>query len=308
MPPKNVHDVKQNIEYLLPQVRGRYSFAYELAKLTWFQTGGPCDVLYKPSDIEDLLYFLNHIPKNIPLSILGAGSNVLIRDGGISGVVIKLGSAFSKITINENHIYAGAACLDRTLAMHMQDAGIAGFEFLVGIPGTIGGAVKMNAGAYGGEICDLLLYADAIDPDGNLHQLSTNDLGFSYRHSSVVDGWIIVGAAFKKQIGDPLAIHEKINNILEQRKNTQPIRGRTGGSTFKNPPNHKAWELIDKAGCRGLTKGDAQVSNLHCNFLLNLNQASAFELESLGEEVKQRVFETSNVELEWEIIRLGHDK
>lgn len=292
----------------LPSVRGRYTPQARLADLTWFRVGGPTDVLFRPADCDDLSLFLSQISSDIPVTILGAGSNVLVRDGGIPGVVIRLGRGFSEATLGEDGttLSVGAGCLDRTVALTCQERGLGGLEFLVGIPGTIGGAVKMNAGAYGTEIKDVLVWADVMDPQGVKHRLTRDDLGFSYRHSELPPGWIVVGAALGGEPQDPQVISPKLQHILAEREATQPVRGRTGGSTFKNPLPEKAWELIDKAGCRGLMIGDAQVSEKHCNFLLNLDKASAQDLESLGEEVRQRVFQLTGHELEWEIIRLGN--
>lgn len=291
----------------LPLVRGRYTPQARLADQTWFRVGGATDVLFRPADGDDLSSFLSQISSEIPITILGAGSNVLVRDGGISGVVIRLGRGFSTISVEdkEAEIYVGAGCLDRTVALHCQEIGLGGLEFLVGIPGTIGGAVKMNAGAYGTEIKDVLIWADVLDPQGIKHRLSASDLGFSYRHSELPENWIVVGAALEGNHDDPQVISEKLHHILAEREATQPTRGRTGGSTFKNPLPEKAWELIDKAGCRGLKVGDAQVSEKHCNFLLNLDQATAQDLETLGEEVRSRVLQKTGHQLEWEIIRLG---
>lgn len=293
----------------LPVVRGRYTPGVRLSDQTWFRVGGEADVLYRPADEEDLAFFLTHKPKEIPVNIVGAGSNLLVRDGGVSGVVIRLGRGFSSIRVEGNLVYVGAGCLDRTVSLTCRDAGLGGLEFLVGIPGTVGGAVRMNAGAYGREIKDILVYAEALDPQGQRHRLTPEDLHMTYRHTALSEGWIVTHAVFKGVPQDPVGIGTALEDILAQREATQPIRGRTGGSTFKNPDDctlKKAWELIDAAGCRGLKKGDAQVSEKHCNFLLNLGQATATDLESLGEEVKRRVQETSGVCLEWEIIKMGH--
>ncbi|MBM3468647.1 MAG: UDP-N-acetylmuramate dehydrogenase [Alphaproteobacteria bacterium] len=292
----------------LPEVRGRYIPGARLAEHTWFRVGGPAEVLYRPEDENDLAHFLSNKPQGVPIAIIGAGSNVLIHDGGVKGVVIRLGRGFSSIRIEEEHLHVGAAALDRTVSLTCRDAGLGGFEFLVGIPGTIGGAIRMNAGAYGAEIKDVLVYANVLDLEGKHHRLTVNDLAMSYRHSSLPEGWIVTSAVLKGVPSqDPHTIGTKIENILKERESTQPIRGRTGGSTFKNPLQEKAWKLIDDAGCRGLKKGDAQVSEKHCNFLLNLDQATAFDLESLGEEVRRRVYESSGISLEWEIIKMGYE-
>jgi UDP-N-acetylmuramate dehydrogenase len=291
----------------LPSVRGRYVPNARLAEQTWFRVGGEAEMLFRPADEDDLMHFIAHKPKDVPLTIIGAGSNLLIRDGGISGVVIRLGRGFSDIRIENDLIHVGAACLDRTVALTCRDSGIGNLEFLVGIPGTIGGAVRMNAGAYGREMKDILVQATVIDLEGRAHHLSADDLVLSYRHSNLPEGWMVTSAILKGAAGqNPADIGCTIDGILAEREASQPIRGRTGGSTFKNPETAKAWELIDAAGCRGLIKGDAQVSEKHCNFLLNIDQATAIDLESLGEEVKARVFETSGVTLDWEIIRIGH--
>jgi UDP-N-acetylmuramate dehydrogenase len=289
----------------LPCVRGRYTSKASLAAQTWFRVGGPADVLYRPADADDLAYFLIHKPVDVSVAIMGAGSNLLIRDEGISGVMIKLGRGFSQIRVQGQEVYVGAGCLDRTVALTCREASIGGLEFLVGIPGTIGGAVRMNAGAYGREMKDILVYADVLDPQGNPHRLTPEALTMTYRHTELPEGWIVTGAALKGVQEDPSHIGGALETILREREASQPIRGRTGGSTFKNPTNKKAWELIDEAGCRGLTRGGAQVSQMHCNFLLNLDQATAHDLEMLAEEVRRRVLETSGVVLEWEIIRMG---
>ena len=289
----------------LPEIAGRYSQDADLSKTVWFRVGGAADVLFKPKNVADLQAFMRQRSKEIPLTVLGAGSNVLIRDGGIPGVVIKLGRGFAEVTVDGDEIEAGAACLDRTVALTCQEAGIGGLEFLVGIPGAIGGAVKMNAGAYGGEIKDHLIWAEAIDPNGELHRLSSEDLGFAYRTSSLADGWIVTKVRLKGEKKPVAEVAQIIERNLQAREDTQPVRGRTGGSTFKNPPGQKAWQLIDEAGCRGMQIGDAQVSEKHCNFFLNLGAASAYDLEALGEEVRRKVLENSKTKLEWEIKRLG---
>jgi UDP-N-acetylmuramate dehydrogenase len=291
----------------LPSVRGRYVPDARLAEQTWFRVGGAAEVLFRPADEDDLVHFMTHKSKDIPMTIIGAGSNLLVRDGGIPGVVVRLGRGFSDIRIEGDLIHVGAACLDRTVSLTCRDSGVGNLEFLVGIPGTIGGAIRMNAGAYGREIKDIFVQATVIDPDGVLHHLSVNDLNMSYRHSNLPEGWIVTGAILKGAGGQsPTEIGQAIDAILSEREASQPIKGRTGGSTFKNPESTKAWELIDTAGCRGLKKGDAQVSEKHCNFLLNIDRATADDIESLGEEVRRRVFETSGILLDWEIIRIGH--
>ena len=290
----------------LPAVRGRYLPNARLAEQTWFRVGGPADVLFRPADEDDLAHFLSHKPEHMPVTIIGAGSNLLVRDGGVPGVVIRLGRGFSDIRTDSDLVHVGAGCLDRTVSLTCREAGVGGLEFLVRIPGTIGGAVRMNAGAYGQEIKDILVYADVIDSQGKRHRLPPEALQMTYRHTSLREGWIVTGAVLRGVANQkPSEIGKAIDRILEEREATQPTRGRTGGSTFKNPELEKAWKLIDAAGCRGLKIGDAQVSEKHCNFLLNLDQATANDLESLGEEVKRRVYETSSVCLDWEIVKVG---
>lgn len=291
--------------FMLPNVRGRYAFAYDLSKITWFKAGGVAEVLFKPKDTQDLIAFIKDKDPAIPVTVLGAGSNVLVRDGGIKGVVIKLGSGFSEITFNGFEVIAGGACLDRTFVLACAEKGLSGIEFLVGVPGTIGGAVFMNAGAYGSEIKDFINWVEIVGVDGTLTRLQAADLSMKYRKGNLPKGAIVVRASFVLHSDDPEIIHTRINAYLQQREDTQPIRGRTGGSTFKNPTDMSAWKLIDQAGCRGLMMGDAQVSEKHCNFLLNLDAAKSSDLEQLGERVRQTVKDTTGIELEWEIIRLG---
>ena len=289
----------------LPPVRGRLTENASLARITWFQVGGPAEVLFKPADREDLVDFLAAKPAEVPVTAIGVGSNLLVRDGGVPGVVLRLGRAFVEAEAEGETMMAGAAILDLHLATAAKLAGLGGLEFYAGIPGTIGGALRMNAGAYGRETKDVVLSAEAVDPSGRVHQLAPNDLGHSYRHSTVPEDWIFLRARFAGRPDQPEAIAGRIAEIQQARAESQPIRARTGGSTFKNPPGHKAWQLIDQAGCRGLTVGGAQVSEKHCNFLINRGEASADDLERLGEEVRRRVFETSGVELQWEIRRIG---
>jgi len=289
----------------LPEVRGSYRFDADLSRTTWFRAGGCADVLFRPADESDLADFMANRPLDLPVTVLGVGSNLLVRDGGIPGVTIRLGRGFTEIGAKGDVVSAGAGALDLNVAKVAADAGIAGLEFLVGVPGTIGGAVRMNAGAYGRELCDVLVHARAIDPRGGLHDLEPDHLGHSYRHSSVPEGWIFTSATLQGTPGQPAAVAARMAEIQASRSESQPIRERTGGSTFKNPKGGKAWELIDKAGCRGLRRGDAMVSEQHCNFLINTGKATATELEELGEEVRRRVFETQGVRLEWEIRRIG---
>ena len=289
----------------LPAVRGRYSENAPLSGITWFRVGGPAEVSFRPADRDDLLDFLKAKPKDVPVTVIGVGSNLLVRDGGIPGVVLRLGRGFADIGAEGHDILSGAAALDLNVAKAAQLSGIAGLEFLCGVPGTIGGAVRMNAGAYGKELKDVLIWAEAADAKGKVHRLTPAELAFSYRHSSLPPDWICLGVRLRGSAGDRDAIAGRTAEIQDQRGGSQPIRSRTGGSTFKNPPGHKAWELIDAAGCRGLTRGGAMVSEKHCNFLINTGTASASDLEDLGEEVRARVKAASGVELEWEIRRIG---
>ncbi len=289
----------------LPPVRGRLSAGADLSKLTWFRVGGPAEVLFKPADKDDLAEFLRRKPADVPVTIMGVASNLLVRDGGIDGVTIKLGAGFAGITAAGTEVHCGAADLDMNVATAAQKAGIAGLEFLSGIPGTIGGALRMNAGAYGTETKDVLVWAEAIDPQGTLHRLTPDDLGYAYRHSNLPADWVFVGACLRGTPGEPEEIARRMAEIKQQRGETQPIHSRTGGSTFKNPAGRKAWQLIDGAGCRGLRRGGAMVSEQHCNFLINEGGASAADLEGLAETVRQTVLAKSGIDLEWEIKRIG---
>lgn len=289
----------------LPPVRGKLTENAPISGITWFRTGGPAEVLFHPADREDLIDFVSALEPGIERTVLGLGSNALIRDGGLSGVVIHLGKALGDITFDGTEVTAGAGALDVAVAREGRDRSIGGLEFLSGIPGTIGGALRMNAGAYGREISDVLVSAEAIDPAGNLHALMPDDFGFSYRHSGIDESWIFLSARLSGIPGDRAAIDRRMMEIAEDRKSSQPVQARTGGSTFKNPPGAKAWELIDAAGCRGLVIGDAMVSEQHCNFLINRGNATARDLEALGEEVRKRVEQHSGVVLEWEIRRIG---
>lgn len=291
----------------LPVIRGRYSEKTSLGSITWFRVGGPADVVFKPASLQDLSLFLKEKPADIALQVIGVGSNLLVRDGGVQGVVLRLGKGFNNIIVDDLTIEVGAGMLDRNVAMTARDEGIGGLEFLCGIPGTIGGALRMNAGCYGTEIKDVLEYAIAMDPKGNLHRLTAEECGFSYRHCSVPQDWIFVGACFKGTKSSFAEVDQKMQKMLQQREETQPVHTRTGGSTFANPDGHKAWELIDQAGCRGLQIGGAQVSELHCNFLMNVGDATAQDLEVLGETVRERVKIKSGIDLRWEIQRIGID-
>lgn len=291
----------------LPKVRGRYLFDVPLAPTTWFRVGGPAQLTFKPADLADLCFFLKNKPKDLLLYVLGVGSNLLVREGGVKGVVVRLGQGFTNIHIDDRTIDVGAAVLDRHIASISCEEGIAGFEFLCGIPGTIGGALRMNAGAYGSDISQVLVYALVVDSKGVVHQLTPQELGFGYRHCAIPKDWIFVGARLKGQKGNPEEIRKKVATFLEERERTQPVKSRTGGSTFANCEGVKAWELIDKAGCRGLKKGGAIMSELHCNFMINTGTATATDLETLGEEVRTKVFAETGVDLRWEIERIGNE-
>ena len=274
----NFPDLVAVIAAVMPKLRGRLLANQPMADLTWFRVGGPAQVLFSPADEEDLAYFLSNLAGDVPVTVVGLGSNLLVRDGGVPDVQVARAAA---------------------------DVGLAGLAFYRGVPGAIGGALRMNAGAYGRETKDVLVEARAIDRKGKLHVLKNSDMGYSYRHSGVPEGFIFTGAVFRGEPGEMAAIAAEMEKITEARESTQPIKSRTGGSTFKNPPGQKAWQLIDAAGCRGLVIGDAQVSELHCNFLINRGNAIAADLENLGEEVRRRVRKASGIELEWEIVRLG---
>ena len=289
----------------LPQVRGRYTPHADLKKMVWFQVGGPADVVFKPADAEDLSDFLRQLAQDVPVMVLGVGSNVLIRDQGVDGVVVKLTREFTKIKIDGDVVTVGAGALAKTVALEAASHGIGGLEFLSGIPGSMGGVVKMNAGAYGSELKDVIVSCAVVDRKGQQKTLEAQDITFTYRHSSLPDDWIVVETTLQGQPGDKQKIQERLDFIMQERERSQPIRAKTGGSTFKNPSGHSAWKLIDEAGCRGLKKGDAQVSEKHCNFLINTGYATAADLEALGEEVRQKVKATSGVDLEWEVMRLG---
>ena len=296
------------IEARAPKLRGRLTANAPIAEATWFRVGGPAEALFSPADEDDLAYVLAALPREIPVTTIGLGSNLIVRDGGISGLVIRLGGRdFGAVEIMDgSRIVAGAATPDQYVAKAAAMAGVDGLAFLRGVPGSIGGALVMNAGAHGGEIKDVLIEARGIDrPIGAKCVLSNADMGFSYRHSLAPDDVVFTSALFQGRPGEPKAIEVEMERITRAREASQPIREKTGGSTFKNPPGMKAWELIDKAGCRGLLLGGAQVSTLHCNFLINLGGATAADLEALGEEVKRQVLETSGVALEWEIKRIG---
>lgn len=288
----------------LPRVRGRLTADAPLAPVTWFRVGGPAEVLFRPADVDDLAGFLAVLPADVPVTVLGVASNLLVRDGGIAGVVIRLLRGFADVEASGETVRAGAGALDLNVALAARDAGLAGLEFLSGVPGTIGGALRMNAGAYGGEMLQVVERAYAVDRSGNRLDLSPGDLGFTYRHTAVPEGVIFTSALLRGRPDDSLAIARRIAEIDRQRTESQP-RARTGGSTFVNPPGARAWELIDRAGCRGLRIGGAQVSEQHCNFLINTGEATAHDVEALGEEVRRRVYAETGVRLEWEIRRIG---
>ena len=289
----------------LPPVRGRLTADAPLAAITWFRVGGPAEVMFRPADADDLAEFLAKKPPEVPVTVIGVASNLLVRDGGVGGVVVSLGSGFTAIEISGTRVTAGAAVLDVNVAIACRAAGVGGLEFLSGIPGTVGGALRMNAGAYGREIKDVLESASALDNAGVRHELSLSEMGLGYRHCGVPEDWIFLGATLRGVEADRDAIQQRMAEIQSEREASQPIRARTGGSTFANPPGHKAWELIDRAGCRGLERGGAMVSEKHTNFLINTGSATAADIEGLGEEVRRRVFEKFGVALEWEIRRIG---
>ncbi|MCI5048425.1 MAG: UDP-N-acetylmuramate dehydrogenase [Aquisalinus sp.] len=294
----------------LPEIRGKYIFEASLADVTWFRVGGPADVVFMPADREDLAGFLRALPEDIPVYPIGVGSNLLVRDGGLRGVVLRLGAPFARVEVNGVEVRTGAAALDATVAKRAAAAGVSGLEFYRGIPGAIGGALRMNAGAYGTETKDVLVEATALDRQGRVHTFSNAEMGFSYRKSSVPDEMIFVEAVYRGQAGDSEEINQRMEEIMRKREESQPIRERTGGSTFKNPDpevsgGRSSWQLIDSVGGRGRVVGDAQVSEQHCNFLINRGQASAADLENLGESVRRDVLRETGVELHWEIKRIG---
>lgn len=290
----------------MPKVEGSIEPGGSLADFIWFRTGGPAQWLVRPSDEADLARFLAELDADVPVTPVGVGSNLIVRDGGVEGAVVRLPKSFAKINIESgNRVRAGGSAMGITVASAARDAGIAGLEFLRGIPGTTGGAVRMNAGAYGREVKDILIEARLVLRDGSAETWPADRLGYTYRHSEVPEGAVVVEAVFEGVPGDPETIGAEMDRIAAEREASQPLRSRTGGSTFKNPPGHKAWALIDSAGCRGLRLGDAQVSEKHCNFLLNLGSATSSQIEDLGEEVRRRVMEKTNILLEWEIQRIG---
>ncbi|MFN3892226.1 MAG: UDP-N-acetylmuramate dehydrogenase [Beijerinckiaceae bacterium] len=300
-------DITPKLQSLMPDLRGRIAANAPLATITWFRVGGPAQVLFTPADEDDLAYFLKRLPQEIPVTVLGLGSNMIVRDGGVPGVVIRLaGRAFGEVEILDNHrVRAGAAAPDMKVARAAAEAGVDGLAFYRGIPGSIGGALRMNAGAHGGETTDVLIEARGVDRQGNIRTFSHADMGFSYRHSMAPEDIIFTSAVFQGKPGKPEDIIAEMERITAAREATQPIREKTGGSTFKNPKPQSAWKVIDAAGCRGLRMGGAQVSEMHCNFLINTGAATAADIEGLGDEVRRRVREHSGIDLHWEIKRIG---
>lgn len=293
----------------LPSVSGKLTPDAPLAPLVWFKSGGAAEWLFEPKDVADLQAFLAALDPAVPVMALGLGSNLIVRDGGVAGVVVRLGKAFAKVSKSADLVLdCGAGASGILVSSTARDNGIAGLEFLRSIPGTVGGFVRMNGGAYGGEVKDILVDCDVVQRDGSLRTLAVEELHYTYRHSELPEGAIVVAARFRGRPGDPQDIQAEMDRISASREASQPLRSKTGGSTFKNPAEKKAWQLVDEAGCRGLTMGGAQVSEKHCNFLLNLGTATSAEIEGLGEEVRRRVKEKSGVELEWEIQRVGRTK
>jgi UDP-N-acetylmuramate dehydrogenase len=299
-------DITPDLKAAMPKLRGRLLANLSLAELTWFRVGGPAQVLFTPSDEDDLAYFLARLPRELPVYVLGVGSNLIVRDGGMPGVVIRLGPrGFGEAGAEHDIVSAGAAALDKRVAETAAAANISGLEFFFGIPGTIGGALRMNAGANGSETKDVLLEATAIDRGGRKHRFTNADMKFVYRNSAVDASVIFTSARFRGVLAAPEVIRARMSEVQNHRENAQPIREKTGGSTFKNPPDHSAWKLIEAAGCRGLRVGGAQVSEMHCNFLINTGSATGHDIEVLGETVRARVKENSGIELHWEIKRVG---
>ena len=299
-------DITPDLKAAMPELRGRLMANQSLAELTWFRVGGPAQVLFTPADEDDLAYFLKHLPRELGVHVVGVGSNLIVRDGGIPGVVTRLSPrGFGEASAEGDVVSAGAAALDKRVAETAAAADIGGLEFYYGIPGTIGGALRMNAGANGGETSDVLIEAAGIGRDGRRHVFNNADMKFAYRNSGVDPSIIFTSARFRGAITAPDAIRARMNEVQSHRETAQPIREKTGGSTFQNPPGHSAWKLIDAAGCRGLRVGGAQVSEMHCNFLINTGAATGHDIETLGETVRARVKENSGIELHWEIKRIG---
>jgi UDP-N-acetylmuramate dehydrogenase len=299
-------DISPELKAAMPQLRGRLTANQSLAELTWFRVGGPAQLLFTPADEDDLAYFLKNLPKELPVYAVGVGSNLIVRDGGLPGIVIRLSPrGFGETSVAGDVVSAGAAALDKRVAETAASAGLAGLEFFFGIPGTIGGALRMNAGANGAETRDVLLEATGIGRDGGKHVFTNAEMKFVYRNSGIDPSVIFTAARFRGQAASPEAIRARMNEVQAHREAAQPIREKTGGSTFQNPPGESAWKLIDAAGCRGLRVGAAQVSEMHCNFLINTGEATGHDIETLGETVRARVKENSGIELHWEIKRIG---
>jgi UDP-N-acetylmuramate dehydrogenase len=299
-------DLTADLKAKLPDLKGRLGANVPLADITWFRVGGPAQVLFTPADEADLAYFLKHVPSDLPVTVVGLGSNLLVRDGGVPGIVVRLGRGFGNVAAEPgSRVRAGTAVPDVKVARAAADAGIAGLAFYRGIPGSVGGALRMNAGAHGRETKDVLISTRAVDRKGNVYELSLADMGFTYRHSDVPEDFILTEALYQGTPGEPAAILREMDEVADYREKNQPIRERTGGSTFKNPPGNSAWKLIEEAGCRGLLIGGAKVSDMHCNFLINECGATGEDIERLGETVRARVKARSGTMLQWEIIRLG---
>jgi UDP-N-acetylmuramate dehydrogenase len=299
-------DITPELKAAMPQLRGRLLANQSLAELTWFRVGGPAQVLFTPMDEDDLAYFLEHLPAELSVYVVGVGSNLIVRDGGMPGVVIRLSPrGFGEIRAEGDVVSAGAAALDKRVAEAAAEAGISGLEFFFGIPGTIGGALRMNAGANGAETRDVLIEASGVSRDGRKLGFTNADMKFAYRNSGVDPSILFTSARFRGTVAAPETIRARMNEVQTHRETAQPIREKTGGSTFQNPPGQSAWKLIDAAGCRGLRVGGAQVSEMHCNFLINTGQATGHDIETLGETVRARVKENSGIELHWEIKRIG---
>ncbi len=299
-------DLTPDLKAAMPDLRGRLTANQQLSELTWFRVGGPAQILFTPSDEDDLAYFLAHLPTELPVVVVGVGSNLIVRDGGLPGVVIRLSPrGFGEMSAESAVVTVGAAALDKRVAETAAAAGLAGLEFFFGIPGTVGGALRMNAGANGAETKDVLIEASGVGRDGQKHAFSNAEMKFVYRNSGVDPSIIFTSARFQGKPASAEAIRARMNEVQAHREAAQPIREKTGGSTFKNPPGNSAWKLIDAAGCRGLRVGGAQVSEMHCNFLINTGDATAGDIETLGETVRTRVKENSGIELHWEIKRIG---
>jgi len=307
--PMTFPDLTSELKAAMPQLRGRLLANQSLAALTWFRVGGPAQVLFTPADEDDLAYFLKTLPAELALHVVGVGSNLIVRDGGMPGVVIRLSPrGFGETSAEGEIVSAGAAALDKRVAEAAAEANISGLEFLFGIPGTIGGALRMNAGANGAETRDVLIEASGLSRAGKRVKFSNADMKFVYRNCGVDPSIIFTAARFRGKVATPEAIRARMNEVQAHRETAQPIREKTGGSTFQNPPGHSAWKLIDAAGCRGLRVGGAEVSHMHCNFLINTGQATGHDIETLGETVRRRVKEFSGIELHWEIKRIGIER